>query len=207
MAGNRRDQVIDTAIELFTERGTRAVSTNHIAETAGISPGNLYYHFGSKEEIIRAIYERAIAEYDEFWVTAARVTPDPLTMLYLLDSIFSHQWKYRCLQRELPALVRQDSELADRYRKTQERRVAFYRFLCKHWMRTGSLRELPEEEIGDLAMATWLVGESWLGYLEAAGHGTEEAEVRRGARLIYTVLRPFLTDNAVNLIATSNWAS
>jgi AcrR family transcriptional regulator len=207
MAESRKEQIVDTAIQLFSAQGTRPVTTNHIAEAMGISPGNLYYHFGSKEEIIRAIYERAIAEYDGFWRDAATVTPDPLTMLCVLDGVFAHQWKYRCLQRELPVLVRQDELLAARYREMQERRVGFYRFLCRNWIETGSLRPLPDAELDDLVTATWLVGESWLSYLEATGKGADEVEVRRGARLVYTLLQPYLTESAVASIAASAWAS
>lgn len=207
MGEDRREAIVDAAIELFNEYGTRPVTTNHIAGAMGISPGNLYYHFDSKEAVIRAIYERAIAEYDGFWREAAQVTPDPLTVLGLLDAIFSHQWKYRCLQREFPVLVRQDPVLADRYREMQNARVAFYRFLCRHWIETGSLRQLTDGELDDLVMSTWLVGESWLGYLEAMGRGADEVEVRRGARLIYTLLRPYLTKSAVALVEASGWAS
>ena len=47
-----KEAIVITAIELFNEKGTAAVSTNRIAEAMGISPGNLYYHFRNKEEII-----------------------------------------------------------------------------------------------------------------------------------------------------------
>jgi len=202
---DRRDAIIDTALLLFNAQGTRAVTTNHIADAMTISPGSLYYHFDSKEEIIRAIYERAIAEYDVFWREAAVVTPDPFTMLGLLDAIFSHQWNYRFLQRELPLLVRTDPALAERYREMQTRRISFYRFLCEYWIETGSFEPMQGEELDDLVMATWLVGESWLGYLEAMGSGSDEVEVRRGARLIYTVLKPFLTRSALEAIEASGW--
>ena len=50
-----KDKIIATAINLFNLHGTKAISTNHIAKEMGISPGNLYYHFRSKNDIIRSI--------------------------------------------------------------------------------------------------------------------------------------------------------
>ncbi|MCF2152020.1 TetR/AcrR family transcriptional regulator [Desmonostoc muscorum LEGE 12446] len=57
---NTRDtksRIIETAIELFNQHGTQTISTNHIADSMGISPENLYYHFKNKQEIIRIILE------------------------------------------------------------------------------------------------------------------------------------------------------
>ena len=200
-----KDRIVDTALALFNDQGTRSVSTNHIAEAMGISPGNLYYHFSNKEEIIRACYERAIAEYDEFLRGVATVTPDPITTLGMFDGIFSHQWKYRFLQREFPALVREDEALCARYREMQERRVSFYRFLGRHWIDTGSVSPMSETELDDLVTAIWLVGDTWLAYLEAMGRGADEAEVRRGSRLIYALLRPHLTATAVEAFEANGW--
>ena len=50
-----KDKIIATAIDLLNIHGTKLISTNHIAKEMGISPGNLYYHFGSKNDIIRSI--------------------------------------------------------------------------------------------------------------------------------------------------------
>jgi AcrR family transcriptional regulator len=52
-----RDRIIETAVNLFNDCGTRRITTNHIARAAGISPGNLYYYFRNKEEIIRAVLD------------------------------------------------------------------------------------------------------------------------------------------------------
>ena len=61
---NTHNRILATALRLFNQSGTAAVSTNHIADALGISPGNLYYHFRNKEAIIRALFEQQFAQWD-----------------------------------------------------------------------------------------------------------------------------------------------
>lgn len=57
-AAVRRNEILDAAEELFVARGFDATSTNDILERVGIARGTLYYHFGSKEEILDAMIGR-----------------------------------------------------------------------------------------------------------------------------------------------------
>ena len=57
-AEERKNEILDVAERLFSERGYDAASTNDILKEIGIARGTLYYHFGSKEEILDAIIER-----------------------------------------------------------------------------------------------------------------------------------------------------
>jgi AcrR family transcriptional regulator len=50
------DRIIQESLKLFNEQGERNITTNHIAAHLGISPGNLYYHFRNKEEIVYQIF-------------------------------------------------------------------------------------------------------------------------------------------------------
>jgi AcrR family transcriptional regulator len=51
-----RERIIETALALFSERGTSAVSVRELAEASLVTVPGLYYHFGSKAELIRAVY-------------------------------------------------------------------------------------------------------------------------------------------------------
>lgn len=51
-----RERIIDAALARFSERGTSAVSVRELAEAASVTVPGLYYHFGSKAELIRAVY-------------------------------------------------------------------------------------------------------------------------------------------------------
>ena len=60
-----RDRIIEASLQLFNEQGERAVTTNHIAAHLGMSPGNLYYHFRNKQQIIAELFERYAAEAEQ----------------------------------------------------------------------------------------------------------------------------------------------
>lgn len=50
-----RDRILDAALDLFIEQGYEKTSLREIAERVGVTKAALYYHFASKEEIIRTL--------------------------------------------------------------------------------------------------------------------------------------------------------
>ena len=71
--GRRTDTravILQTALELFAEKGYEATSMREIAEQIGISKPALYYHFDSKEDIVRGVLSDQLAQIEELvaWV-------------------------------------------------------------------------------------------------------------------------------------------
>ncbi len=54
-----RDRIVETALHLFSEKGTSAVSMRELADAAGVTVPGVYYHFASKADLIQAVYHAA----------------------------------------------------------------------------------------------------------------------------------------------------
>ena len=79
-----RAAIVDAALGLFEEVGYDATTMRAIAERAGVSVGNAYYYFGSKEHLIQGFYDRVAAEHD----AASSVRLQGLTTL--ADRLYAH---------------------------------------------------------------------------------------------------------------------
>ncbi len=67
MASAKRDQLIDTALELFNRDGYRATGIDKILAESGVAKMTLYNHFGSKDELILAALERRDARWRDWF--------------------------------------------------------------------------------------------------------------------------------------------
>ncbi|TNY38366.1 TetR/AcrR family transcriptional regulator [Thermomonospora catenispora] len=79
---DRRRQLLETAEQVFAERGFRAVSMDEIAERCGVSKPLLYEHFGSKDGLVQATIDRVRAELYEATSAAMAQARDPREMVW-----------------------------------------------------------------------------------------------------------------------------
>jgi len=66
------------ALELFTVQGYEATSLRQIADALGINKASLYYHFTSKEDIVRSLFDQRGDEADELidWIGTQSQSPE-----------------------------------------------------------------------------------------------------------------------------------
>lgn len=188
-----REKILDTALTLFNKDGTAAVSTNHIAEAAGISPGNLYYHFHNKEEIIRELFQRLYTAWD---VELQVSDPNAIQLQdinHIVEANYQIIWRYRFAYRELTALLRQDAELRTGFHAVRQRGFDGFRELLNAFAAAKIIR-MPKDpqEIEELQEIIWLISEFWINNLEMNGRKVNEAEMQRGVNLMLRVLKPYL---------------
>ena len=188
-----KDRIINVARDLFNREGVAQISTNHIAEAVGISPGNLYYHFRNKEDIIRAICNQLFTQTGEMFQPPTDRPPTLEDVQTWVRANFEVTWEYAFVYRELPALLQQDTELASLYRATRERGYMGFRQLIAMLQEAHVLTQnLDDTTIHHLADLFWLITESWLTALELQGLAPTEDNKQRGMALMLLILKPYL---------------
>jgi AcrR family transcriptional regulator len=189
------ERILATALRLFNESGTAVVSTNHIADALSISPGNLYYHFRNKEEIIRALFEQQFTRWDELYALPDDRMPTLADLQHLVRATFVAGWDYRFMYRELIALLRRDKPLQRRWVEIRARGFSGFRELVDLFVAAGVLRAPHDPAVVTrLAELCWLIAEFWLASVEVSGETVDAIQMERGIALMLQVLGPFIVD-------------
>lgn len=193
--GGTRERILSTALDLYNQLGTSAVTTNHIAAGAGLSVGNLYYHFKNREEIIRALFDLNMEATKE----AFRIGPETQISLTLLEQMvvsnYEILWRYRFFYRELIVLLNRDLVLADTFRAHRGYGFSSFERLLGAFSQMGVLKPLASDEARTrLAMTVWLVSEFFIQFLESHTSEFPVDFVAQGSGLLRQVLEPYLAE-------------
>jgi AcrR family transcriptional regulator len=88
-----RERIVDTAYELFSRRGVRAVGVDEVIERAGVAKATLYRHFPSKDDLVVAFLARREQRWTHDWVEreARRRGSDPEEQLLAIFDAFD-EW-------------------------------------------------------------------------------------------------------------------
>jgi Transcriptional regulator len=189
-----RERILDASLALFNADGSHAVSTRHIATKIGISPGNLYYHFGNKEEIVLCLYERI--EQQLLAILAPPATAPMRSfdeVLGYLDAIFAHLWEFRFFYRDLNSLLRDVPGLKERYRALAEKAHAGSRTIFGLMVEAGWM-EASEDHLDMLATNAWILLTQWFTHRQVIERRRtiQSADIREGIRHLVALFSPLL---------------
>jgi TetR/AcrR family transcriptional regulator len=104
--GSARDQILDAAEDLFARKGLGPTTIKEIGAVAGQNPALLYYYFGSKEELYRAVLQRVMGGMLARGGAVFDSAPSPPEAIRALveaqmEYILSHPRAPRLLVREM----------------------------------------------------------------------------------------------------------
>ncbi len=188
-----KEKILQRALAQFNKQGTRAVTTNHIAQACGMSPGNLYYHYKNKEAIIFALFERMVAAWDEDVLDVAADSPHDILSAQL-EKTFRYVWEYRFIHRELAVLLDKDPSLKKLSNQVLVKRCREIKTLVIAFEDMGALRLLSDAERTFIAKTALLYGLFWQPYLEVMGEVANKKNVTQGVDMIRRLLLPYLAE-------------
>lgn len=201
-----RDRILKASLQLFNEQGERNVTTNHIAAHLGISPGNLYYHFRNKADIIYTLfcqYQGLVDRYLKVPRDRALTLEDKM---FYLESVFDGLWHYRFFHRDLEYLLTMDERLRRDYRAFTYHCLGEIQAVLKGLQDAGILRPHSRHEHEPMALNVWLVVTNWMAFLktasaEGANDGSSQRALKQGIYQVLTLEMPYLTDEYYDRVA------
>ncbi|MDP3834225.1 MAG: TetR/AcrR family transcriptional regulator [Hydrogenophaga sp.] len=190
------ERILEVTLELFNRFGEPNVSTTLISAELGISPGNLYYHYPAKDELINSLferYERALGEL----LGASEGVRNVEDAWFFLHSLFEIIWEYRFLYRDLNDLLSKNRLLETRFQTVLKNKSRAIRNLLAGMSRHGAVN-IDARETEPTATSMVVVLTYWLSfeYVRDPRHALEpdnaQQALLRGASHVLNLLAPYL---------------
>jgi AcrR family transcriptional regulator len=190
------ERILEVTLELFNRFGEPNVSTTAISAELRISPGNLYYHYPAKDELINALvdrYERSLSEL----LGAADDVRNVEDAWLFVHMLFELIWNYRFLYRDLNDLLSKNRKLETRFQAVLRDTARAVQALLDGLARGQAMTTEPVES-ATVSNAMVVVLTYWLSYeyvrdprraLEPERAG---AALSRGAFHVLSLLLPYL---------------
>ena len=192
-----KDKILSTALNLFNESGTVKISTNHIADAMGISPGNLYYHYRNKEAIIRKLWENMVEKIHVPFSKESEPAKAEKIVAFLFD-FFNIMYEYRFFWLELAVLLGKDPDLKGKYITRSRSLLNLYKITVRNWKNTGFLvQNISEKDLDQLVENTWFLSQYWALHTYIHEENLSRENLRNGVLRIIATIKPYLTADAV----------
>jgi AcrR family transcriptional regulator len=190
------ERILEVTLELFNRFGEPNVSTTLISAELGISPGNLYYHYPAKDELINSLFERYERALNELLLAADGIR-NVEDAWFFLHSQFEIIWQYRFLYRDLNDLLSKNRLLETRFQGVLKNKTRAVRALLSGMSLSGAV-DIDSREVEPTANCMVVVLTYWLSfeYVRDPRHALEpenaELALMRGAQHVLNLLAPYL---------------
>jgi AcrR family transcriptional regulator len=198
-----RDRILVTSLELFNEEGEAHTTTIDIANVLDISPGNLYYHFKGKDDIIAELFQQfeialsgtLNAPLEQPLSTDQRNVEDNWYYLYV---VMEEMYHYRFFYQNLDDILLRYDDIRRRFRRLVQLKKTTLQSICDTLIRQSVLR-LDQGQLTALVENLTLVLTFWFSWNDLL-HGPRAPRViiHQGVLQMMTMIAPYLGDEQLN---------
>jgi len=196
-----RERILDLALRLFNDFGEPNVNTTLISEEMKISPGNLYYHFKNKDDIVVCIFQDFEREITQVLAIPTGRDANMEDVWLFLHLLFEQIWKYRFFYRDLNNLLANNRTLEIRFKQLLQQKVLVARRLCEGLLSAKELDASPPE-IDALAVNMVVIATYWLSYAyvldprRSNEPAVISASLQRGCYQVMALIAPHLSGSS-----------
>ena len=191
------ERIMAASLELFNELGEPNVTMAAIADELNISPGNLYYHFRDKEQIVNALFAEFKREMEELTDNTFEPPISVEDMWLFLHLLFEKIWIYRFLYRDLVDLLSRYRILATQFKQVLGLDARLIADLCQGLVEAGEM-QASVTQIQSLAVNMTVIATYWLSFafVRNPRGKMDSEELSSGVYQVMSLLTPFLCDEA-----------
>jgi AcrR family transcriptional regulator len=156
------ERILEVSLELFNRFGEPNVSTTLISNELDISPGNLYYHYPAKDELINSLFDRYKRELDELLMASGNVQTVDDAWLFL-HMLFELIWRHRFLYRDLNDLLSKNRKLEMQFQFVLKNKLDATKTLLHNLRRQGALA-MDDIDMASLSTNMVVLTTYWLSF-------------------------------------------
>ncbi len=197
-----REKIANCALCLFNEQGVSHISTNHIAIEMDISPGNLYYHFKNKQEIIKQLLIQYQVIIESHLELADQRKPDFEDMWLYLHLTFERIWEYRFIYRDMNSIVSNDTSLKTTFKQIITMKTTTAREILSS-LAQQDIMQANARDIAGIANNIALIATFWLSFQAGCGESNriDDSHFSQGAYQVMSLIIPYLRQPERSLLS------
>lgn len=192
-----KERILEVSLAMFNSFGEPNVTTNAIADEMNISPGNLYYHYRSKDEIVTKIFGQFERELDELFAMGKDRAANVEDTWFWLHLLFEKIWKYRFIYRDLNHLLSKNRIIETHFKTLLENSQKKTERLMTE-MRSINELKATDGEIHAVATNLVMIATFWHSYAYVMNPRKldEEKAMNQGVFQVMVLLAPYLQGDA-----------
>jgi AcrR family transcriptional regulator len=193
-----RDRILHASLALFNQFGEPNVTTLQIADELDISPGNLYYHFKNKTEIVNELFGWYEIEIKEC-LQIPELSIDVEDQWLLIHLIFETIARFNFIYKDLVNILVRYKHLESRFKRILEKKRNTTFEICEALSKEGLL-EASNMEIHALCENIVMTFCYWLSYSSVRASKHDDTQLNEGVYQVMSLVAPYLVEQAREMI-------
>jgi AcrR family transcriptional regulator len=192
-----KERILEVSLSMFNSFGEPNVTTNAIADEMNISPGNLYYHYRSKDEIVTKIFVQFEKEMDELFAMQKDRRANVEDVWFWLHLVFEKISKYRFIYRDLNDLLSKNRIVETHFKSILQNSTKSAERMMQDMKDINQLTA-TKGEISAVAVNVVLTATYWHSYSYVMNpRNLDEAKAMgQGVFQVMVMIAPYLTGDA-----------